>query len=241
MRLDQQLVHLGLAESRTRAQALIKAGLVTLNGQVITRSAEELGPDCVIVVTGRDHPWVSRSGQKLAHALSHFNLSPEDKICLDIGASTGGFTDVLLHEGAKKVYAVDVGHGQMAAKLHDDSRVTNLEGINSRHLSLEHVPEPPSVIVIDVSFISLRLALPPALALAAPKAWCVALIKPQFEVGKENVGKGGLVKNLDLIPPLLNDFSVWFTQQGWTPLGVTESPVTGSDGNHEFLIAAQHG
>jgi 23S rRNA (cytidine1920-2'-O)/16S rRNA (cytidine1409-2'-O)-methyltransferase len=241
MRLDQYLVHQGLAESRARAQGLIKAGLIKVNGQIITRSAELVEGASQIEVMGQEHPWVSRSGLKLAAAAEHFKLSAEDKICLDIGASTGGFTDVLLSQRAKKVYAVDVGHHQLAPKLQADKRVIRLEGLNSRNLCAEDILEAPEVIVIDVSFISLKLALPPALALAAPAAWCIALIKPQFEVGRENVGKGGLVKDHHLYPILLDDMTVWFSQQGWPPLGIIASPITGGDGNQEFLLAAIRG
>ena len=189
---------------------------------------------------GQDHPWVSRGGLKLAKGIEAFDLPVKDLIAADIGASTGGFTDVLLTNGAAKVYAVDVGHGQLAWKLRQDSRVAVLEKTNARHLTSEQIPDPLDIVVCDASFIGLETVLPAALALTKKQAWAVALIKPQFEVGRENIGKGGVVRD-----PLLHDqvcarIEAWFGRQpGWTVLGIVESPILGPEGNKEFLIAAR--
>ena len=189
-RADLALVERGLAESRARAQALILAGKVFSGEARVAKAGDAIRPDQPLQVRGQDHPWVSRGGVKLAHALAHFGLSPAGRVCLDVGASTGGFTDVLLHEGAAKVYAVDVGHGQLAWKLRNDPRVVVLERMNARYLTAEQVPEAAGAVVCDASFIGLRTVLPAPLARAAPGAWAVALIKPQFEVGPA-VAKGG--------------------------------------------------
>jgi 23S rRNA (cytidine1920-2'-O)/16S rRNA (cytidine1409-2'-O)-methyltransferase len=184
--------------------------------------------------------YVSRGGVKLAHALDHFRLDPTGRTALDVGASTGGFTDVLLTRGARRVYGVDVGYGQLDWRLRNDPRVQVLERVNARNLSRTEIPEPVGVVVADVSFISLKLALPAALALSAPKAWLVALIKPQFEVGKGQVGKGGVVRDPALHQAVCDDIAHWLAeQQGWQVLGVVESPITGPKGNREFLIAAE--
>ena len=198
-RLDQLLVERGLAESRARAQALIMSGAVFSGTERLDKPGRTVSADLPLDIKERDHPWVSRGGVKLAHALIHFGIEPKNCVCLDVGASTGGFTDVLLSRGATKVYAVDVGHGQLDWNLREDPRVVVLERVNARHLTRDHVPEPIGLIAVDVSFIGLELVLPAALALAAPDATLVALIKPQFEVGKGEVGKGGVVRD----PPWL--------------------------------------
>ncbi len=194
-----------------------------------------------IEVRGRDHPWASRGGIKLAHALDHFRIDPAGAVCLDIGASTGGFTDVLLARGAARVYAVDVGRGQLAWKLRQDPRVVVLEGVNARYLTSSETPEPVGLITCDVSFIGLETVLPAPLTLAAPGAALVALIKPQFEAGRENVGKGGVVRDPEVRREVCERIRDWLAAQpGWGVLGLTESPITGADGNVEHFIAARH-
>jgi len=238
-RLDQLLVERGLAENRTRAQALVMAGLVMSDTRRLDKPGHQVDMDIPLTVKGPDHPWVSRGGVKLAHGLDHFGINPHDCIALDVGASTGGFTDVLLSRAAKKVYAVDVGHGQLAWKISQDKRVVVLDKTNARHLGAEQVPEPVDLIVCDASFIGLEVVLPGPMALAAPAAHMIALIKPQFEVGKGNVGKGGIVRDADLHQAVTERIEGWIrTQTGWRVLGVTDSPLTGADGNKEFLIAA---
>ncbi|GCD56069.1 TlyA family RNA methyltransferase [Acetobacter pasteurianus] len=239
-RVDQLLVDRGLVESRTKAQALIMAGLVFSGEKRVAKAGDQVPEDAPLQVRGQEHPWVSRGGCKLAHAIEHFGLSPEGRICLDVGASTGGFTDVLLIHGAKHVYAVDVGHGQLAWKLRSDPRVTVLEKCNARYLDNTTIPEAPSVIVCDASFIGLRTVLPAALALTTENAWAVALIKPQFEAGRDQIGAKGVVRD-----PAVHDavcetiFSWWSSLPGWKVLGIEPSPITGPEGNREFLIAAQ--
>ncbi len=240
IRLDALLVERGLAESRARAQALVLAGVVYSGERRLDKPGREIAVDAALSVRGEDHPWVSRGGVKLAHALARFALDPEGRVCLDIGASTGGFTDVLLAGGAARVYAVDVGHGQLAWKLRQDPRVVVLERTNARHLTREEVPEPVGAIVCDASFIGLATVLPAPLRLAAPGAWLVALIKPQFEVGRGRVGKGGVVRDPALHREACARVSDWLgAQPGWTVLGVSESPIQGPEGNREFLIAAR--
>jgi 23S rRNA (cytidine1920-2'-O)/16S rRNA (cytidine1409-2'-O)-methyltransferase len=193
-------------------------------------------------VRGKDHPWVSRGGVKLDHALNYFGIDPSGLICLDVGASTGGFTDVLLARGAAKVYAVDVGHGQLAWKLRQDARVVVLERTNARHLTRAEIPEPIELIVCDASFIGLETVLPASLGLAAPGGCLIALIKPQFEVGPGRIGKGGVVRDPALHAEVCERIQAWLERQpGWRVLGITESPITGPEGNIEFLIAARHG
>jgi 23S rRNA (cytidine1920-2'-O)/16S rRNA (cytidine1409-2'-O)-methyltransferase len=238
-RLDQVLVARGLAESRAKAQALIMAGKVKSGDRTLDKPGQPVAADIALIVAEPEHPWVSRGGQKLAHGLAHFGLSPAGLVCLDIGASTGGFTDVLLQAGAARVYAVDVGHGQLDWRLRQDGRVAVLERTNARHLTAEQVREPVHAIVCDASFIGLRTVLPAALALAASEAWLVALIKPQFEVGKDKVGKGGVVRDPALHAWACETIVAWLGEQGWTVLGATESPITGPKGNREFLVAAR--
>ena len=239
-RADLLLVALGLAESRAKAQALILAGKVFTDAKRVEKAGDLLPEGLPIEVRGQDHPWVSRGGLKLAHALTHFGLNPEGRICIDLGASTGGFTDVLLQHGAARVYAVDVGHGQLAWKLRQDPRVQVLEKTNARYLDASMIPEPISALVCDASFIGLRTILPAPLTLCAPGAFAVALIKPQFEAGPGQVGKGGVVRDPALhhsICAMITDW--WAGLAGWQVLGITESPITGPEGNKEFLIAAR--
>jgi 23S rRNA (cytidine1920-2'-O)/16S rRNA (cytidine1409-2'-O)-methyltransferase len=236
-RADQALVERGLAESRSKAQALIMAGMVFSKEKRIEKAGQPVAEDQPLEVRGQEHPWVSRGGLKLEKGLEAFGIDPAGLVCLDIGASTGGFTDVLLSKGAAKVYAVDVGHGQLAWKLRQDARVVVLEKTNARHLTVEQVPEPVDLVVCDASFIGLETVLPAGLALTRPGTRLVALIKPQFEVGKERVGKGGVVRDPELHEEVCARISAWLAAQpGWRVLGVTESPITGPEGNVEFLI-----
>ena len=240
-RADVALVERGLAESRTRAQALILAGKVFSGERRIDKAGESVRDDAPLEVRGQDHPWVSRGGLKLDHALHEFAIGVGGAVCLDIGASTGGFTDVLLARGAVRVYAVDVGHGQFAWKLRNDERVVVLERTNARYLTTAEVPEPADVIVCDASFIGLETILPAPLALAAPGARLIALIKPQFEVGKGQVGKSGVVRDPALHDQVCTRIRGWLDDlPNWTVLDVIESPITGPEGNREFLIAAIH-
>lgn len=240
-RADQLLVDRGLAESRARAQALIMAGQVFTDNRRIDKPGQQLRRDTALTVKGQDHPWVSRGGLKLAHGLDRFGLDPAGRACLDIGASTGGFTDVLLHHGAARVYAVDVGHGQLAWKLRQDARVTVLERTNARALSVQEVAEPVEAIVCDASFIGLEVVLPAPMALAAPGAWMIALVKPQFEAGRARVGKGGVVRDPAVHAEVCARIRDWLgARPGWRVLGLCESPVTGPEGNVEFLIAARY-
>jgi len=241
-RADRLLVARDLAESRTRAQALILAGVV-FSGEVrIDKAGQTLAADAPLEVRGRDHPWVSRGGLKLVHGLDRFAIDPLGLTCLDLGASTGGFTDVLLDRGAARVTAVDVGHGQLAWKLRNDPRVTVLERTNARTLTTAEVPEPVELITCDASFIGLETLLPAPLALAAPGARLIALVKPQFEVGKGQVGKGGVVRDPELHAQVCARIEAWLgARAGWRVLGLTESPILGPEGNKEFLIAAARG
>ena len=241
-RADVALVERGLVESRSRAQALILAGKVFSGERRIEKAGESVREDMALEVRGQDHPWVSRGGLKLDHALNEFDIDVGGALCLDVGASTGGFTDVLLARGAARVYAVDVGHGQFAWKLRNDDRVIVLERTNARYLTTAEVPEPVDVIVCDASFIGLETILPAALSLAAPGARLIALIKPQFEVGKGQVGKGGVVRDPEQHKAVCDRIRDWLEGlPGWAVLGVTDSPITGPEGNREFLIVAVHG
>ena len=239
-RADQLLVDRGLVESRTRAQALILAGKVWSGDRRVEKAGDPMPDDAALEVRGQDHPWVSRGGLKLDHAVQTFALKPEGLTCLDVGASTGGFTNVLLHHGAARVHAVDVGHGQLAWSLRTDPRVVVHERTNARYLTREQVPDPVQALVCDASFIGLQTLLPAPLALCAPGAWAVALIKPQFEAGPSQVGKGGVVRDGGIhraVCARVRDW--WATLPGWTVLGITDSPITGPEGNKEFLIAAR--
>jgi 23S rRNA (cytidine1920-2'-O)/16S rRNA (cytidine1409-2'-O)-methyltransferase len=238
-RADQLLVERGLVESRARAQAVIMAGLVFSGERRIAKAGDMLASDAPLELRGQDHPWVSRGGLKLAHALTAFGLDVSGLICLDVGASTGGFTDVLLANGAAKVYAVDVGKGQLAWKLRKDPCVVVLEETNARHLSRAEVPDDIDFIVCDASFIGLDKVLPAPLALTRPGAHLVALIKPQFQAGPGDVGKGGVVRDPEVHARVCAEMRAWLeAQPGWRVLGITESPITGPAGNKEFLIAA---
>ncbi|RKK02873.1 TlyA family rRNA (cytidine-2'-O)-methyltransferase [Pseudoroseomonas wenyumeiae] len=240
MRADQALVERGLVETRSRAQALIMAGKVFSNTRRVEKPGQPVPEDMPLEVKGQEHPWVSRGGMKLAHALEFFGLSPEGRVAVDVGASTGGFTDVLLHGGATKVYAVDVGHGQLAWKLRSDPRVVVLEKTNARRLDATQVPEAPGIVVCDASFIGLSTVLPAALSLAAPGAWAVALIKPQFEAGPDKVGKGGVVRDPAVHEAVCAHVRDWWSGlPGWEVLGIEPSPILGPEGNREFLIAAR--
>jgi 23S rRNA (cytidine1920-2'-O)/16S rRNA (cytidine1409-2'-O)-methyltransferase len=236
LRADQLLVSRGLAESRSRAQALIMAGVVFSGERKVAKAGEVLAEDAALEVRGKDHPWVSRGGVKLAHGLEHFGFDVSGAVGLDVGSSTGGFTDVLLSRGAAKVYAVDVGTNQLAWKLRQDPRVVVLEQTNARYLSAEQVPEPVDIVVCDASFISLAKVLEAPLKLAKAGAKLVALIKPQFEAGREEVGKGGVVRDAAVHERVCAEVTSWVESQGWTVLGVTPSPITGPEGNVEFLL-----
>jgi 23S rRNA (cytidine1920-2'-O)/16S rRNA (cytidine1409-2'-O)-methyltransferase len=239
IRLDQLLVERGLAESRSKAQALILAGKVFSGERRLDKAGVTLDPQTAVEVRGAPHPWVSRGALKLVKGLDHFAIDVTGKVALDVGASTGGFTEVLLARGAAKVYAVDVGRGQLAWSLRNDPRVVVMEGVNARHLTPSDLAEAPQVIVCDASFIGLEVVLPAALAMAAPGAVLVALIKPQFEVGKGRVGKGGIVRDPELHTEVCQRIHDWLAGvMGWHVLGMTESPISGQDGNKEFLIAA---
>jgi 23S rRNA (cytidine1920-2'-O)/16S rRNA (cytidine1409-2'-O)-methyltransferase len=239
-RADVALVERGLVESRAKAQALIMAGKVFAGERKLAKPGETIAQDQPLEVRGQDHPWVSRGGLKLAHALERFQLDPAGRVCLDLGASTGGFTDVLLQAGAAKVYAVDVGHGQLAWKLRSDPRVIVLERTNARTLSDAQVPEPVDFLVCDASFIGLEVLLPAPLALTAPRAIMAVLIKPQFEVGKERVGKGGVVRDPVLHEEVCRRIEAWVSAQAhWRVEGIVESPITGPEGNREFLLVGR--
>jgi 23S rRNA (cytidine1920-2'-O)/16S rRNA (cytidine1409-2'-O)-methyltransferase len=238
LRLDQALVARGLAPSRARAQALVAAGVVTVDGVPATRPSQRIAPEAVLAVTADPLPYVSRGALKLLHALDAFGLSPRGRVALDLGASTGGFSQVLLERGAAEVWAVDVGHGQLAPILRDDPRLHLLEGVNVRDLRPGDVP-PPDFITADLSFISLLKALPAPLALAGPGAVLVALVKPQFEVGRAHLGRGGLVRDEAAAARAVEAVQSFLRDAGWTRLGTVESPITGGDGNREFLVAAR--
>ena len=240
IRADQLLVDRGLAESRTRAQALILSGKVFSGETRVAKSGQTLPGSAPLEVRGQDHPWVSRGGLKLAHALEAFALSPAGRVCLDVGASTGGFTDVLLANGATRVHAVDVGHGQLAWKLRTDPRVVVHERTNARHLDAAAIGEPIGALVCDASFIGLGTLLPAPLSLCAPGAWAVALIKPQFEAGPSLVGRNGVVRDPAVHAEICARISAWWgALPGWTVDGIVESPITGPEGNREFLIATR--
>ena len=234
------MVEQGLAESRTKAQALILAGLVSCGERRVDKPGEQLASDTSLALKGRDHSWVSRGGVKLAHALAHFRIAVAKKVALDIGASTGGFTDVLLACGAQRVYAVDVGHGQLAWKLRQDPRVVVRERLNARHLTRAEIPEPVDLITCDASFIGLATVLPAPLALAAEHAELVALVKPQFEAGRAQVGKGGVVHDPEIHRQVCERAAAWVAAQpGWAVVGIVESPILGPEGNREFLLYAR--
>jgi 23S rRNA (cytidine1920-2'-O)/16S rRNA (cytidine1409-2'-O)-methyltransferase len=240
-RVDQLLVERGLAESRARAQALVMAGLVFAGETKIDKPGHQLPEDTSLDVRGRDHPWVSRGGIKLAHALEHFGLDPAGAVAMDIGSSTGGFTDVLLTHGAEHVFCVDSGTNQLAWKLREDPRVTVLEQLSARLLTPEQIDRPCNWVVCDASFISLAKVLEVPLQLASTPCQLVALIKPQFEVGREEVGKGGVVRDPALHARVCDEVQAWIEGLGWEVQGIATSPITGPQGNVEFLISARRG
>ncbi len=240
-RVDQLLVERGLAESRARAQALVMAGLVFIGDNKVDKPGQQVADDIAMTVRGRDHPWVSRGGIKLAHALEHFGLDPVGAVAMDIGSSTGGFTDVLLTYGAEHVFCVDSGTNQLTWKLREDPRVTVLEQLSARLLTRDHITRPCDWVVCDASFISLAKVLEVPLQVAAPECRLVALIKPQFEVGREEVGKGGVVRDPALHERVCEEVRGWLEGLGWTVQGIATSPITGPQGNVEFLISAHRG
>ena len=240
-RVDQLLAERGLAESRTRAQALILAGLVFAGERKVAKAGEMVAADVVLEVRGRDHPWVSRGGVKLAHGLDHFGWDVAGLTAMDVGSSTGGFTDVLLTRGAVRVYAVDSGTNQLAWKLRSDPRVVVLEQLSARLLTADHVPEAVNIIVCDASFIALAKVLERPLDFAAPGCRLLALVKPQFEAGRGEVGKGGVVRDPAVHSRVCDEAAAWLAAQpGWTVTGLTTSPITGPEGNVEFLLAGVH-
>ena len=237
-RADQLLVERGLAESRARAQALILGGHVFSGEKRVDKAGQALADDAPLEVRGRDHPWVSRGGIKLAHGLDHFGWEVAGAVAIDVGSSTGGFTDVLLSKGAARVYAVDSGTNQLAWKLRQDERVIVHEQTSARILTAEHIPEPIDLIVCDASFIGLAKVLERPLSFAKPGARLMALIKPQFEAGREEVGKGGVVRDPAVHARVCDEVSGWLAGTGWRVEGIAQSPITGPEGNIEFLIAA---
>lgn len=238
IRIDQHLVDLGFADSRNRAQALILSGNVFVGERRIDKSGQTIDSAAVPTVRGRDHPWVSRGGVKLAHGLDYFGWDLAGTVAIDVGSSTGGFTDVILTRGTMRVYAVDSGTNQLAWKLRQDDRVHVLEQTSARILTATHIPELVDLIVCDASFIGLAKVLERPMVFAKPAARLMALIKPQFEAGREAVGKGGVVRDPTVHTAVCTDVQSWITAQGWTVEGITASPITGPQGNVEFLIAA---
>ena len=242
LRADQALVDRGLVETRSKAQALIMAGKVFTGEQRVEKPGQPIGADKPLEVRGQDHPWVSRGGLKLEKGLDAFAIDPTGITAIDVGSSTGGFTDVLLQRGADHVWAVDVGRGQLHWKLRQDPRVTVLESTNARQLTAEQIPDPVDAVVCDASFIGLEKVLPAAMALTKPEAWLIALIKPQFQVGKGEVGKGGVVRDPALHERVCAEVADWLAAQpGWRVLDIVESPITGPSGNVEFLIGGRKG
>jgi len=239
MRADQLLVEQGLAESRARAQALILAGLAYAGERKIAKAGDQLPEDAALTLKGRDHPWVSRGGIKLAHALDQWGWEVTDSVVIDVGASTGGFTDVLLSKGAARIYAVDSGTNQLAWKLRQDPRVVVLEQTNARYLTKDQIPEPVDLVVCDASFIGLSKVLAAPLALAKDSARLVALIKPQFEAGPQEVGKGGVVRDPAVHQRVCQEVRDWLESISWKVLDFIESPIRGPEGNVEFLIGAE--
>jgi 23S rRNA (cytidine1920-2'-O)/16S rRNA (cytidine1409-2'-O)-methyltransferase len=240
-RLDRVVVERGLAATRSRARDLILRGCVTVDGMVSNKPGQEVGKDVVVGVSSECTDYVSRGAVKLTAALAHFGFEAQGRVALDVGASTGGFTQVLLQAGATRVYAVDVGRGQLDARIAGDERVISLEATDARTLSSELMPEPVDAIVADVSFISLTKVLPVPLSLASANAWLVALVKPQFEAGRQAVGKGGVVRDTADRERSVETVREWIAKQpGWTVNGVIDSPIVGGSGNQEFLLGAVH-
>jgi 23S rRNA (cytidine1920-2'-O)/16S rRNA (cytidine1409-2'-O)-methyltransferase len=236
MRLDLLLVRRGLAPTREKAQGLILAGLVSVGGRRVDKAGAAVTEDAEVAVAGPEHPYVSRGGVKLAAALDAFAIDPAGKVCADVGASTGGFTDCLLQRGALRVYAIDVGYGQLDAKLRADPRVVVLEKVNARFLSREHLPEPPALASMDLSFISVRLVLPALVPLLAPGAAVVVLVKPQFEVGRREVGKGGVVRSEEVHRRVVSALEAFAREGGFEVIGSIPSPIRGAKGNQEYLL-----
>jgi 23S rRNA (cytidine1920-2'-O)/16S rRNA (cytidine1409-2'-O)-methyltransferase len=241
LRADQLLADRALADSRTRAQALIMAGLVFAGGVKVIKAGQMLAADIEVEVRGRDHPWVSRGGIKLAHGLDHVGWDVTGQVAIDVGSSTGGFTDVLLSRGAARVYAVDSGTNQLAWKLRQDPRVVVLEQTSARVLTAGHIPEAVDIVVCDASFIGLAKVLERPLSFARPAARLMALVKPQFEAGREEVGKGGVVRDAAVHARVCDDVAAWVSTAGWRVEAVVPSPITGPEGNVEFLLAATRG
>ena len=237
VRLDRLLVDKGLVESREKATRLILAGEVLVDGQRADKAGTLVPGDADLELRGRS-PFVSRGGEKLAHALQHFTVAAKGRVCIDIGSSTGGFTDMLLSRGAAKVYAIDVGTNQLAWKLRQDPRVSVHEQTNARNLTNEIIPEPVDIIVCDASFIGMAKVLEAPLKLARPGAALLALVKPQFEAGRGEIGKGGVVRDPEVHHRVCGEAAAWVETQGWRVLGVVESPITGPEGNKEFLLGA---
>ena len=238
IRADQRLVDLGLTESRTRGQALILAGQVMLGDRKIEKAGQMIAEDAELILKGRDHPWVSRGGLKLDHALAELGWDITGAVAMDVGSSTGGFTDVMLTRGAARVYAVDSGTNQLAWKLRQDDRVIVHEQTSARILTPEHIPEPIDLIVCDASFIALSKVLPVPLSFAAPDARAVVLVKPQFEAERHEIGKKGVVRDAEVHARVCAEAAQWFSEMGWHPLPMMTSPITGPEGNVEFLLAA---
>jgi 23S rRNA (cytidine1920-2'-O)/16S rRNA (cytidine1409-2'-O)-methyltransferase len=241
IRLDQLLLNAGLVASRSRARDAISRGTVRVNGRVVTKPSSTFPASAIIEIDDPAQAYVSRAALKLKAALDEFGLDPAGLDCLDIGASTGGFTDILLERGAAHVIAVDVGHDQLHPRLRADERITNYEGLNARVLDEDHLEDRAiGAVVSDVSFISLKLALPPALTLAEPGAFCVLLVKPQFEAGREAISKAGLLKDPESAPAVAAELERWLTEDmGWQSLGLIPSPITGGDGNVEYLLGGR--
>lgn len=240
VRVDSELVHRGLVQSRTKARALIMSGKVFSGEKRILKAGDLIDKLYPLDIRGPEYPWVGRGGVKLDHGLSYFGLSPESRTCIDVGASTGGFTHVLLENGASRVYAIDVGYGQLADKLRNDPRIITMERTNARYINNQIVSDPIGAIVCDASFIGLKTILPASLSLASSGCWLVALIKPQFEVGPSLVGRGGIVRDKKARDDACANIKNWIESlKGWKVLGLTESPITGNNGNIEFLIAAE--
>ncbi|SCA57685.1 putative rRNA methyltransferase YqxC [Candidatus Terasakiella magnetica] len=240
LRLDQLLVDRGLMESKTRAQAMIMAGNVYSDTKRMDKAGQKVAEDIPIELKGQDHPWVSRGGLKLVKGLDEFDIDASDFIAIDVGSSTGGFSDVLLTRGAAKVYSVDVGHGQLAWKLRNDERVVVMERTNARHLTQEDIPDPIDIVVCDASFIGLQTVLPAAMERVKTGGYLLALIKPQFEVGKGRVGKGGVVREPELHQEVCDKIEGWLNDlSDWSVVGLTQSPIKGPEGNIEFLICGR--
>ncbi|MCA1366689.1 TlyA family RNA methyltransferase [Bradyrhizobium sp. BRP14] len=241
IRLDQLLLNKGLVASRARARDAIQRGTVKVDGRTVTKPAASFAEDVTIAIDDPAQAYVSRAALKLAAALDHFGFDPAGETCLDIGASTGGFTEVLLKRGAAHVVAIDVGHGQMHPRIAEDPRVTNIEGLNARSLAPDDIGNRAiTLIVSDVSFISLKLALPPALALAEAGVRAILLVKPQFEAGRDAISKAGLLKDPESAPAVATELERWLVEDmGWQSLGLVPSPIAGGDGNREFLLAGR--